>query len=268
MLCAEHFGNLGENGATTVTDELIGESTYEGISCDTAISIGSATLKTNAKSGNGKLYSLESIGICLKLTNEGYACLNIVLYILGVKELNSLGIVFTYVLLEHLNVVVFAAKTENENTCSIGMVNHTCENLLGDGLVVAKLGAAEGMGEISCTSKRRKLLRNLIYATNGVYDPNLVADANVAILANIAHKVALLCRALGFVEARLIGVLKVAGEICLYIMCMHVLACLNVAGSITDGIAVLDDILTLLDIAEGVFMTVGKINIYVVKLIY
>jgi hypothetical protein len=49
---------------------------------------------------------------------------------------------------------------------------------------------------------------------------------------------------------------------------MHVLARLNIAGGVADWVAVLYDILSLSDVTKGVLMTVGEIDIYVIKLIY
>ena len=51
-------------------------------------------------------------------------------------------------------------------------------------------------------------------------------------------------------------------------MGLHVLALLDIAGRMTDRIAVFDYILTAFYIANGVFMSVGKIYLYVIKLIY
>jgi hypothetical protein len=49
---------------------------------------------------------------------------------------------------------------------------------------------------------------------------------------------------------------------------MHVLSRFNIAGSVADWVAVFYDILSLSDVAKGVLMTVGEIDIYVIKLIY
>ena len=51
-------------------------------------------------------------------------------------------------------------------------------------------------------------------------------------------------------------------------MSMYVLALFYVTGSVTDGVAVLDDVFTFLDVAERVLVTVLKVDVNVVKLIY
>ena len=49
---------------------------------------------------------------------------------------------------------------------------------------------------------------------------------------------------------------------------MNVLALLNVAGGVANGIAVFDNILSALYIAQSILVTILKVNVYIIKLIY
>jgi hypothetical protein len=122
--------------------------------------------------------------------------------------------------------------------------------------------------KISCAGELGKFLGNLVHTTNGINDPNLVSDTNVAIFTNVAHKGTVGGACGGIVELRIIRILKVARKIGLYVMSMNVLPCLNIAGSVSDGIAILYDILAALDVTESILVTILKIDVNVIKLIY
>jgi hypothetical protein len=187
--------------------------------------------------------------------------------ILCIEELNSVRIIFTEYLLENINIVVFATEAKHKHACRVGVVNHTAKDLLSYSLIIAKLRAAEGMRKISRTGKLGKLLRYFINASNGVYDPNFISDTNVSVLTNITHKGTVGRSGRSIIKLRSIAILKVAGKIGLYIMCMNVLTLLYVTGSVTYGVAVLDDIFSTLDVSESILVAVIKIYIYVIKLI-
>ena len=268
MLCAEHFGYLCEYTAAAHSDELVGESANERICGNAAVSVASSTLKAYSEAGYGHGSALKGARVFLELLNNADTLRYLVLVLLRDKESYASFVYLAEHLFEHVDVVVLTAETEHKHTCRVGVVDHTLEYLLGYLLVISELRAAEGVREVECACSRSYSLGNLVYASYGIDDPYLVSDTYVTVFTDVAHKGASLLLGGELIALRLVDVLEVTREICLHVVRVYVLACFDILGRVTDGVAVFDYILAFFYVLKGIFVTVGEIDIYVVKTVY
>ena len=101
-------------------------------------------------------------------------------------------------------------------------------------------------------------LGNAVDATYSRHNPNLVAHAHVAVLADIALEGTALF--LDMVDVTLgvnglVGIFQRTREVGLQVVLVHPVAGLHVLTGVADGVAVLDDVLTLFDVLDQHFMS-------------
>ena len=105
-------------------------------------------------------------------------------------------------------------------------------------------------------------LGNAVDAPNGGHNPYLVAYADIAVLAYVTLKSPLLV--LDVVDValgvhRLIGILQRSAEVRLEVVLVHPVAGLHVLTGVSDGVTILDNVLTLLDILDEYFVACGSV---------
>ena len=93
-------------------------------------------------------------------------------------------------------------------------------------------------------------LGNAVDAAYCGYNPNLVANTDIAVLAAIAHERAILALDAQFLVDGMISVVQRSREISLQIVFVHPIAGFQILTGMADGIAVLDDVLTLLHVLD------------------
>ena len=91
-------------------------------------------------------------------------------------------------------------------------------------------------------------------ASHSGHNPHLIANAYFAILANVALECTILFLDVKRLVYRIVCIFERASQIRLQIIFVHPFAGLQVATGMADGVAVLDDVLALLHIAEQHFM--------------
>ena len=101
-----------------------------------------------------------------------------------------------------------------------------------------------------CQQLVNQALGNAVDAAHRGHNPYLVAHAHVAVLAAIALKGSVLVFNAKFLVDRIVCVLERTAEIGLEVVLVHPVARLQVAARMADGVAVLDDVLALLDVAQ------------------
>ena len=82
-----------------------------------------------------------------KLAEQLKACLVFVFNLLGHKNLGLVGVILAEHRQKAVKVVVFAAKAQNQHTARIGVVGKAGQQLLGGGVVFAKLAATHVVGK-------------------------------------------------------------------------------------------------------------------------
>ena len=171
--------------------------------------------------------------------------------VLAGEEANALVIEVTE-LIEHLLVrAVFAAERQEQHTGRIGVTRERHQQTTRLGVVGAGLRAAEGMREVIDALERAldQILSLLAHSARGLVDaadrgdnPQLVARGGAAVGAAEAHK----GLGLNGIHDRVRGVVRVldlARKVGLHIMRVEPLTGLDIARHVSDGQAVLDDVL-------------------------
>ena len=171
--------------------------------------------------------------------------------VLAGEEANALVIEVTE-LIEHLLVrAVFAAERQEQHAGGIGVTRECHQQTTRLGMVGAGLRTAKGMREVIDTLERTldqvlSLLahsaRDLVDAADRGDDPQLVARGGTAVGATEAHK----GLGLNGIHDRVRGVVRVLDltrKVGLHIMRVEPLTGLDVARHVSDGQAVLDDVL-------------------------
>ena len=123
-------------------------------------------------------------------------------------------------------------------------------------VVVAELGAAVGMLERDSVAGRRKTAAEVVDAADGRDHPDVVADADLSVGAAVAHERAGVGGFLHRLELRFVRVLQQIAEIGCDVVRVHVVALGDVARGMSDGHAVLDYVLAVLEVAQGVLVSV------------
>ena len=105
---------------------------------------------------------------------------------------------------------------------------------------------------------------NAVDAAYGRHNPYLVAHTHIAVLSNISFEGALIVFDVSNVALginRLVGVLQGAAEVCLEVVLVDPVAGFQVLTGMTNGVAVLDDVLTLFGILDEYFVTCWRVLI-------
>ena len=162
---------------------------------------------------------------------------------------------------------VLAAQREHQHSAGIGVADQRSQQLAGLGMVMAGLGAAEGMGEgvqaVDGAGDQILVVPHegfgaVVDAADGGDDPDLVADGGTAVLAAVAHE-SLRGRRDQWMYVGMVAVLDLAGQVGLDVVGVHPGAGHGVSGGMADGEAVLDDILACLDGSDGHLVALGDI---------
>ena len=268
MLRSEHFGHLGQGAGAAERDKSVAESADKGVCGDSRKSVASAALKSDLELGDMHGLTLEGVGVCLQLLYKPYALCYLVGKVLRVKEFDALVVPLAKNRFKNVDIVIFASETEHEHAACVWVVDHSAKDVLRCGLVVAQLGAAEGVREIFCARKLCQLFGDLIYTADGVDDPDIVSDTDLTVLADVAHKGEVAVGLFVVALCILIGVIKLARKVGLDVVGVDVLARLDILGRVTDRLTVFYYVLAVFDIAKGVFVTVREVYAHVIKLIY
>ena len=101
-------------------------------------------------------------------------------------------------------------------------------------------------------------LGDVVHAADGGQNPQLVAHAHAAVLAGVAHEGGGLSGLVGR-PGGIPGVLQLAGEVGVQVMHVDVGTGSYVFLGIADGEAVLDNVLTLLDVTQGNLVAGGDV---------
>ena len=96
-------------------------------------------------------------------------------------------------------------------------------------------------------------IRNTIYTTNSINNPNFISDTNFAIFTNIAHK-SIFSSNRNIFKFWIVSVFKCRTKVSLYIVRMYPFASLNVLCSMTNWIAILNDVFPFFNVNKGHFM--------------
>ena len=179
--------------------------------------------------------------------------------VLAGEEANALVIKVTE-LIEHLLVrAVFAAERQEQHAGGIGVTRECHQQTTRLGMVGAGLRTAKGMREVIDTLERTldqvlSLLahsaRDLVDAADRGDDPQLVARGGTAVGAAETHK----GLGLNVIHDRVRGVVRVLDltrKVGLHIMRVEPLTGLDVARHVSDGQAILDDVLPRGNRAHG-----------------
>ena len=181
----------------------------------------------------------------------------LVVHLLTGEELHTVVVVLAQLFHELIVLQVLAAQMQHQNGGSIGVAHQRSQQFAGLCMVVAGLAAAEGMGEgvqtLDGTGDQilivgYHLLGDIVHAAHSGDDPDLVADGGAAVLAAEAHKGLRLDLGQGSqIRGGVVAVLHLAGQVGVHVMGVHPGTGGGVCGGVTDGEAVLDDVLAVLN---------------------
>ena len=100
---------------------------------------------------------------------------------------------------------------------------------------------------------------NAVDAAYGRHNPYLVTHTHLTVLADIALEGTVLLFDVECFINRLVGVFQCAGEIGLEVVFVYPLSSLQVLEGMTNGVAVLDDVLTLLLVGDENFVSCRRV---------
>ena len=250
-LGTEHLGHLGQYRRAAARDDHIAHATDRGVGGNARKAVGAAALKADDQLRGRDGLALGLLGEVGQLSQDLVTLNLLVGNVLTGKEANALVIEVTE-LIEHLLVrAVFAAERQEQHAGGIGVTRERHQQTTRLGVVGTGLRAAKGMREVIDALERAldqilSLLahsaRDLVDAADRGDDPQLVARGGTAVGATEAHK----GLGLNGIHDRVRGVVRVLDltrKVGLHIMRVEPLTGLDVARHVSDGQAVLDDVL-------------------------
>ena len=256
-LCTEHLGHLGQHGRAATLTHHVGEAADGGVGGDAGQAVRAAALHAHHQLRHGDGLALKLPGIGSQLLQDIAGGGKLVLHVLTGQELDAVVVVLAQLLHELIVLQVLAAQMQHQNGGGIGVAHQRSQQLAGLCVVVAGLAAAEGMGEGVQTLDGagdqilivgNHLLGDIVHAAHGGDDPDLVADGGAAVLTAEAHKgLRLDLRQRSQIRGGVIAVLHLAGQVGVHVVGVHPGAGGGVCSGMTDGEAVLDDVLAVLN---------------------
>ena len=248
--------------------EPVAELTHEGIGGDAAEPIAATALQTYTESGNIDVLTTVLAHELPKLAQNLHACLDLIaIDLLGDQQTDALVVIVSEGFHERLGLVVLTPQSQYEYGTGIGVQTDVAQHTAGVLVVTAELGAAVvvvprkdlrfKIGDLRFNFFAEllgKAFGDAVDTADGGYDPELVADTHITVLAAVATESDVL---MGYGEGFaywLVGVFEGARKVGLEVVLVHPLACTEVGDGMSDGVAILDDILTLAHIADEYLM--------------
>ena len=258
-LGAKHLRHLGQYRRAAARDDHIAHATDRGVGGNARKAIGAAALKANDQLGSRDGLALGLPGEVCQLSQDLVALDLLVGNVLAGEEADALVIEVTE-LVEHLPVrAVFATERQEQHAGGIGVTRERHQQTTRLSVVGAGLRAAKGMREVVDALERAldqvlSLLAHsacdLVDTADRGDDPQLVARGGTAIGAAEAHK-SLGLNGIYDRVRRVVRVLDLTRKVGLHIVCVKPLTGLDVARHVSDGQAVLDDVLPRGNRAHG-----------------
>ena len=268
-LGTEHLRHLGQHGGTAALAHHVGEATDGGVGGDAGQAVGAAALHAHHQVGHGDGLTLELTGVGCQLLQDIAGGGKLVLHVLAGQELDAVVVIIAQLGQELLVGQVLAAEGKHQNSGSIGVAHQRSQQFAGLCMVMAGLAAAEGMGEgiqaLDGTGDQilvicHHLFGNVVDTAHGGDDPDLVADGGAAVLAAEAHEgLRLHLGQRGQIRGGVVAVLHLTGQVGVHIVGVHPGTRLGVSGGMTDGEAVLDDVLTVFDGLDSHLVALGDV---------
>ena len=258
-LGAKHLRHLGQYRRAAARDDHIAHATDRGVGGNARKAVGAAALKTDDQLGSRDGLTLGLLGEVGQLGQDLVALDLLVGNVLAGEETDALVIEVTE-LVEHLLMrAVFATERQEQHARRIGVTRERHQQTTCLGVVGAGLRAAEGVRKVIDALERAldqvlSLLAHsacdLVDATDRGDDPQLVARGGTAVGTTEAHK----GLGLNGIHDRMrgvVGVLDLTRKVGLHIVRVEPLTGLDVARHVSDGQAVLDDVLPRGNRAHG-----------------
>ena len=167
------------------------------------------------------------------------------------------------------HLVVLAPEAQHQHGARIGVTHQRGQRPLRIGVVVAQLRTTVIMGvdphvvEVRAVALALHALRDglrlPVDAPHRGHDPQLVANAHRIVPAQVTHHPHVALRAPDIVNLGGIGVFEVVAEVGFQVVRVNPPALRHVLRGVTDGIAVLHDVLARGDVAQGELMAARNV---------
>ena len=262
----EHLGHFSEYGCAALCNQEVAEHTQQRVGCDARETIGTTALETYTQFAQGYVGAYVLTGYVVNLTEYLHTFFHFVAFnLLGYDVLHTFGVNFTYKFLEHIRLVIFTSEAYYQHGTSIGVQYHVAQDFLRIFVIVAQLGATivvrvgdDGIHALASSLLAQtfgQLVGNAVDTTYSGDNPHFVTYSHVTILATVALE----CKPfVGDVEVNgygVVGVFEQTSQIGLDLVFVNPLSLLYIFGSVSDGVAILDDVFTFVQVGQHHFVS-------------